>query len=325
MKVFNKVDFEEWQEAADECKYATFFHTPVWSKIFVETYPKMEMSAKKFIFNGGTKVILPLVKRKTRKGFYNLYYSGIAGVYGGVISSARVEEGKLDCIFKYLSRKKTSRFMIIGNPFFYYDLNKFKNTGKFFTQILELDKDEDKLLKSYKSSARNKINKARRAGIVIKEAENINEWREYYSVYRKSIERWGNEATNSYPFFLFENMFKAKNPGIRLWLVFFRNKIVRGSLNFYHNDHCVEWHASFISDYFKYGVRNFLVHSLILAAREEGYKYYDFNPSGDHSGTVKFKESFNPRVAHVNIWEIDNSFFKKAADIKSKIINGLEL
>ncbi|MBA7617847.1 hypothetical protein ES703_25165 [subsurface metagenome] len=72
-------------------------------------------------------------------------------------------------------------------------------------------------------------------------------------------------------------MFKVQNPNIKLWLVIFDGEIVGGNLNFYHNKHCVEWHASFSSDYFKYGIRIFLVHNIILDVNTKGYKYYDFN------------------------------------------------
>ena len=47
-------------------------------------------------------------------------------------------------------------------------------------------------------------------------------------------------------------MFKLRDPNIKLWLVIFDGKVVGGNLVFYHNKHCVAWHASYLSDYFKY-------------------------------------------------------------------------
>ena len=82
MKVFNNVDFKEWQEIVDKCKYSTFFHTPTWSKIFVKTYPNMKISTKKFVLDDQTSVILPLVNERTAMGLCNSYFSNIAGVYG---------------------------------------------------------------------------------------------------------------------------------------------------------------------------------------------------------------------------------------------------
>ena len=96
-------------------------------------------------------------------------------------------------------------------------------------------------------------------------------------------------------------------------------------MNFYHNKHCVEWHASFLSDYFKYGIRNFLVHNLILDANAKCYKYYDFNPSGGHEGTMRFKESFGPERLPVKRWRWGNPFIKTIVNIKRKIVGDLKL
>ena len=90
MKVFNNVDFNEWQEIVNKCKYATFFHTPAWSNIFVETYPNMRIATKEFILNDQKRVILPLVR--ARIGLFNFYFSNIGGVYGGIVSERIIKK-----------------------------------------------------------------------------------------------------------------------------------------------------------------------------------------------------------------------------------------
>jgi len=319
MQVFNEVNFNEWQEIVDKCEYATFFHTPTWSKVFSETYSKMEIATKKFVFGDGTIVILPLIKTKAIRGLFSSYISSIAGVYGGIISERAIKEKELNKIFIYLIKGDSANISVTGNPFFDYNLPKQFQTEEDFTQIIKLGKDEEKIWENYKYSNRKQIKKAKRSGVVCREAMNIDEWKKYYFIYQEAIKRWGNEATSSYPFSLFENMFKSKNPSIKLWLVIYDGKIVGGNLNFYHNVHCVEWHASFLSDYFKYGIRNFLVHNLILDANAKGYKYYDFNPSGGHEGTMRFKESFGPERLPVKRWEWKNPFVKTIVNIKKRL------
>jgi len=316
MKIFNQVDFNEWQEIADKCEYATFFHTPVWSRTFAETYSNMEIATKKFVFDNNTRVILPLVKIKIMKGLFSSYISNVAGVYGGIISENKIGLEEIKEIFKSFKKGNIMSISITGNPLFDYALPRKFEKRDDFTQILKLDRNEEKLWANYKHNVRKQINKARRAGVICREASNFDEWKEYYSIHREALKRWGNNTANNYPFSLFKNMFNAQNPNIKLWLVIFDGKIVGGNLNFYHNKHCVEWHASFLSDYFKYGARNFLVHNIILDANAKDYEYYDFNPSGGHEGTVRFKEAFGPKRLPVKRWRWENPFVKAITNIK---------
>ena len=306
IRIFNEVDFDEWQEVADKCEYATFFHTPTWSRIFVETYPEMEIATKKFVLNDETRVILPLVQTKTVKGLFKSYVSSIAGVYGGIISERKIKQEEIAEIFTYLIKKNVANISITGNPFFDYSLPKQFKVVEDFTQVIKLGKEEKEIWTDYSYSARKQINKAKRVGVICREAKEFQEWKEYYSIYQEALKRWGVKATNRYPFSLFENLFKVRNPNIKLWLVIFDGKIVGGNLNFYHNAHCVEWHACFLNHYFKYGIRNFLVHNVILDANTRGYRYYDFNPSGGHEGTVRFKETFGSERMPIKRWKWQN-------------------
>jgi lipid II:glycine glycyltransferase (peptidoglycan interpeptide bridge formation enzyme) len=195
-------------------------------------------------------------------------------------------------IFTFLASRNIVGISIVGNPLFNCILPEQFREKVDFTQILKLDEDKEKLWATYSHGVRQYINKAKKFGVVCKVANNnINKWKKYYSIYQEALERWGNKATSQYPFSLFENMFKARDPNIKLWFVIFDAKVVGGCLTFYHNKHCVSWYAFFLSDYFKYGISNFLFHNIILDAIGKGYKYYDFSPSGWHKGTVEFKKN----------------------------------
>lgn len=324
MKVFNNVDFNEWQEIVNKCKYSTFFHTPTWSKIFIETYPNMKIATKKFVLDDQTRVILPLISTRTGIGLFSSYFSNIAGVYGGIVSERKIEKKEINEIFTFLTSRKIARILIVGNPFFDYILPEQFRVKVDFTHILKLGEDKEKLWANYKSSVRTRIRKAIKNGAVYKESNNnINEWKKYYSIYMEALKRWGNKATSHYPFSLFENMFKLRDPNIKLWFVIFDGKVVGGCLTFYHNEHCVLWHSSFLSDYFKYGISNFLYHNIILDAKEKGYKYYDFNPSGGHKGVVEFKKTFGTEILSIKRWEWEHPFIRTIAGARRKIIDSL--
>jgi len=162
------------------------------------------------------------------------------------------------------------------------------------TQVLPLDQlnDDELLRKNYKCSVRNKIKKAEKQNFKVVRASTWFDWQQYYALYAAALLRWGEKATSRYSLDFFRTVCDIANEHIILWLVTHRDRIIGGSLNLYQRRHCVEWHAAFDSEFFKFGVRNFLVHELVCDAMRRGYLVYDFNPSGGHEGTQAFKVSF---------------------------------
>ena len=79
-------EFDEWQEAADRCAYATFFHTPVWTEAFARTFPGMKTATLRFQFEDGAVAFFPLVAQARAWGALRSYLSSCAGCYGGWVS-----------------------------------------------------------------------------------------------------------------------------------------------------------------------------------------------------------------------------------------------
>ncbi len=115
-KISYNVSFEEWEDIANTSEYATFFHTPQWSKFFVNTYTNMELFTKGFVFDDGKLAILPLIKVKSKIGVLNKYYSGIAGVYGGCISKNTLSISQYNEIIKWMNMNLNA-FALRINPY----------------------------------------------------------------------------------------------------------------------------------------------------------------------------------------------------------------
>jgi lipid II:glycine glycyltransferase (peptidoglycan interpeptide bridge formation enzyme) len=76
----------------------------------------------------------------------------------------------------------------------------------------------------------------------------------------------------------------------RLWLVSLDDTIIAGILCFYWNRHAVAWHGAGLSGYFSYRPNNLLYNHAIMHAAENGYRWFDCNPSSDLSGVSTFKK-----------------------------------
>ena len=305
LEVFDNTEVEEWQNIADLCDYGTFFHTPLWYEVFSKTFPDLKIVIKKFVFNDGKIAIFPLMERRIMKRLVKTYVSSPAECYGGWISKDTLQIDHIVMMFDWITkniRNLTLCFNPLDENMSLIDTDSYKKLVDDPTEILYLEtfEDEESLKKNYKHSVRKQINKAIKAGLNVKVSTSWTEWEQYFVLYQEVLKRWGYGSNPGYPIELFRNFHNLKSSKIKLWIATIEDKIIGGNLNFYHNKHCVEWHAAFDSEFFKFGVRNLLVHRIIVDALKRGYEFYDFNPSGGNEGTRKFKQTFGTTSVPAN-------------------------
>jgi hypothetical protein len=282
----------------------------------------MEVATKKFVLDDGTKVVLPLIKTKVIRGLFSSYISNVAGVYGGWITDANLSDQQIKEIIKWIN-KHLKNFTWRINPFD-EKLRDFEIPGckKDFTQYLDLRNGFEPIYKSWTEGHASAVRQAIREGIVIKEAVSLKEWKDYFAIYETSLQRWGDEATSSYPYLLFENIFKESKESsgnIKLWLAYFENSPVSGALNFYNNHHVGGWHAATLEKFFPKRPAHLLQYEIIKDACKKGYWWYDFNPSGGHEGVVKFKKSFGTVNLETNVIINNSVCYKMISMIYSTI------
>jgi len=314
MKVLKNTNFDEWQEIANKCEYATFFHTPIWSRIFTQTYKNIHIVTKKFLFDDETKVMFPLVLTKNAKGLFNVYISNVGGVYGGWISDKNLSEQQNDEIVKWIN-KYLKNFEWRINPF---DKNlhlpSMLNIHQDFTQYLDLRRGFDSIYKSWTRGHAWGARKASKEGVIVREAKDWKDWKNYFVIYQDSIRRWGDKVSCTYPLSLFKEFFKSHSPSIKLLLAYFGDYPIAGILCFYHNHHVAIWHSAALEKYFPKHPCNILHYKSIKDACEKGYWWYDFNPSGGHKGVVIFKKRFGAKKLKSDII-YKRSFFSRLIEI----------
>lgn len=291
MKVKTPADMEEWQQTADRTPYATFFHTPDWYHLFSQTYPQMQIETKQFIFSDGKTAVFPLMRVAAGK-LRCQYISGPAGVYGGWISGGDMDRPHMNRILAYMQHN-IPNLMWRLNPFApdvqSLDLRPSRDD---FTQVLDLNAGIDIIVKKWTKGHRAAVNQARHAGVRIECATTLDEWREYYSCYQDSLQRWGERASSRYDWPFFENMYRLSPKKIRLWLAKKESQVLAGALCLYHNQHVVYWHGAAYQRFFQLRPSNLLQYEIIKDAVQNKYYWYDFNPSGGHQNVIGFKKSF---------------------------------
>ena len=288
-----KVNEALWQEVVENDPASTFFHTPAWTKILCDTFPKWENATLGFEYEDGNRAVFPWLRRSViGKVPYYWHESMVPGVYGGPVFQSPASPEHYTVINQELS--KYNNLLVGSNPFVDWhpegDFTKYET----FIQILRLSPDFTQIWKNYSKGRRHTISYARKQSVVVKEGNFFDYYQTYYEIYRMQLKRWGQKATNYYPMRLFKNLaIHAKtNPAIKLWTAWLDGRMISGMVIFYHNRHLATWHGATLDEYFEYRPVDILYSTAIENACHAGYEIFDFTSSGGHDNVVFFKERY---------------------------------
>lgn len=300
----------EWDSTFKECDYATYYHSREWAELWQKyTQGKLTPAAKLVTFSDGNSAIITLSSQRILKRVFKQYLSSPAGTYGGWISISKLSNNHKQLLYSYIVNKCKNLIWRL-NPYDPVDdIENSKNIEPDETYTLNLECGFDVIYKGWTkghASAARKARKARKAGVEIKEATTLQDWKEYYEIYEDSLRRWGDSASSRYGWTLFQLIYNLSSSNIRLWLSVFDGKVVAGALCLYARKHVGYWHGAASSEYFKLRPVNLLMYEIIKNSCEEGYRWFDFNPSGGHEGVRNFKKSFGAMELYCPVVKIES-------------------
>ena len=294
MKVLENPSMEFWEEVVTRCEGATFYHSPLWSKVLAETYSHYTISTKGFVFDDGSKALLPLLGYKRGsflKKTTRLKSMGF-GSYGGLVASGSWSDEKNEQVFTWLQSKSASVY-VDGNPFFAQDLPECFSKQQQSTYALRLNKPIEEIWEGFSSGHRKSIKKATRKGVTVRKATSPEDYRAYLGVYEDTLKRWGDKTIITFPRELILRLLEPKQKEVTLWLAVLEDKVIAGVIMFYWNAICFGWLGCSRTDYSSYHPNNLLHWNMIQDALERDFQLYDFGPSGaEQKGVEDFKRHF---------------------------------
>ena len=298
---------DEWDYFVKISTDSTFYHTREWYEIWASVYG-LNIETKIIQLEDGKTLLMPMSSTKLFKNLFTSYTSSPAGTYGGILSESALSAKSLSYIYSYLL-KKYKTISIRQSPLA-KEVDESIIVKRDFTHCLKLDLPFSDIFRSWSKGHKSSVKKAQKNDIQVKIAAYDSEWDEYYQLYLRSFKRWGDAARGLYDPELFREIRKLDKSKAKLWLATLGEQIVAGSLCFYHNSHVTYWHSAAHEDYFKFSPVNLLQYCIIEQACENGYEWYDFNPSGGLKGVESFKKSFNSQKVNANIIHSNSIFFK---------------
>ncbi len=294
LKKVSQASREQWLEYCCKCPYTTYFHTPYWYELLV---PDQEICPLLIEFTDGARVLLPFVKVRRFCGLIVDHFSSPGGNYGGWLANVPLKMEQVKALLSMLLEKKNLVFR--ENPFD-SSIAEFNISGSSedYTYIVDLSQGMDQLYRTFTRGHKNAVNKAAKEGLVVRPAEVIEDWKQYYSVYESTLSRWKRAELKTrtiYSWEFFRRVYDQRTGHEILWLVYKENVPVAGSLAFYWNRHVVAWHGAASGEHFNLRPNNLLYWKIFCDAAQRGFDFFDFNPSGGYSGVESFKEHFGAK------------------------------
>ena len=319
MKMIKNIDPQFWLDVAQNCDYATFFHTPYWHNLAVTNNPHYRDDTVGIILDNGTRVVLPLlVIDKIGQGLFKNTISTFEGCYGGLIADKPITYQDEQAIYQAVCRGRTGQIHVTSNPIAPHHPTDIEAND--FTHLLELNQPAEAIFRNFSKGHRSAIKKGKREGVTTRIAHGLEDYRAYYAVYENTLSRWGDKANTWYPweFFLkLYDMAEEHPQNVQLRVAEVEGVVVSGAILFYWNQHVDYWHGATHADYFSYKPSHVLQMDIITHACELGCRYYDFNPSGGQEGVAKFKNSFATTKLPIWRWSQTNRLLQTASSIKN--------
>jgi hypothetical protein len=291
MKAFHP-SLAQWDTVVAQSPYATFFHTSTWARMMVTTYPDYTIATRGFVLDDGVTAIVPMVRTTERNRLFHWYESMLPGGYGGPVATRPLHTHEQGQIFRKLASTSTAGLHIMGNPLIELSQAPGYTHTHQYTHILNLSPGFNVLSQRFAHGKRYGVKKARRMGVIVSVAVCEQDFRDYYAVYRDSLQRWGETTLVDYPYTLFAQIFHERSAGIQLWVARASGQIISGMLMLYHNAAASYWHGATLQSHFDHEPAALLMTEIIQDACARGIVYLDFGPSGGLAGVQRFKEGF---------------------------------
>jgi hypothetical protein len=294
MRVLDPAPLDFWQDVAEACSWATYFHAPGWALAVTQTFPQYTPAAIGFVMESGARAVIPFVVEEKRKILKTgkRYKSMEPGVYGGIIADQELSPREADEILGHVINLKNSEGRIVGNPFREFLFPARMKKKEMYTQVIDLSPGFDGLVQGFSRGQKSNIRQAQKKQITVRRAATEQDISGYFDIYVQTLKRWGGKTAASYPRQLFLNLFRQKDPHIQFHLAEKEGQIIAGIIVLAWQKKLLYWHGCSRGEFFRDYPNNLLHYEIIKWACENGFAHYDMGPSMEMEGVIKFKKSF---------------------------------
>ncbi len=292
MEIIEQPTREFWDEVVARSSAATFYHTALWVQTLAGAYPEYAAAPRGFVFEDGTRAVLPLLC--SRHGFLKkkLRYKALGfGSYGGPAHTGTWDAEKNEALFGYFQKKRVS-LHLDGNPLWQHGLTACFVQEQADTSVLRLDRPLEDIYKGFSEAHRRGIKTAQKKGVSVRRAAGPADYAAYCGLYADTLQRWGDSAIIRFPDALTLRLLEKGADAVTLWLAELAGKPVAGIIMLYWNSMAHYWRGASLQGQESLHANTLLQWTAIQDAHSRGFGLYDFAPSGPLQGVEEFKRRF---------------------------------
>lgn len=185
------------------------------------------------------------------------------------------------------------------------------------THVLPLDRNYEHVFAGYHATLRNHVRKARRRGVVVREARNLEDVFAYYQVHTRRAQEKGGYAF-IYPVELLTELIRIR-PAVWILIAECEDRVVAGGV--FCQDGCsvMYWHGAYDRDYSRFYPFCAVLDEAIRRACDTGAAFFNLGGSAGLVTLESFKASWGAHRELNWMFEWTNPLWSRLSRLKAAI------
>ncbi len=293
--VTSDIAANSWDDLVAGDRSASFFQTRVWSDVLATALPEHESLFAACHVGDDLVAGLPVIRRS--RGPLTVVESMPFGTYGGVLACDRAPADAPDQLVRALVDAVAGP--TLGQLRIVDFTGRMGPACEGFTavsseaQVLDLDRSYEDVWAGFRPSVRNKVRKARKAAVTVREAEGTDDFLAYHGLLEECSERWG--APNPFGEDFFTALAATGSETVQMWLAVHEGNVIGGDLNFISATSVFNWGNVSHRESVSLGTVPLMHARAIEDGCRRGLATYNLGGSGGIDAVARFKSAFGTR------------------------------
>jgi CelD/BcsL family acetyltransferase involved in cellulose biosynthesis len=316
-----EIDSAEWNALVAQDPTATFFARAEWVKLLGGA--SAEASPFFLLAYEGDRLAAGLPAVRTRRCGFSIIESLPHGTYGGIVSASWAPPEAAPALLGRYARiargLRVAAAHLMDLRGVGCGLERFRARDEG-AQILRLDRPFDEIWSGFKPSARNKIRKARKAGVTVRRASSEADFRAYHSMLEGLSADWGGTGAFGIDFFVALSKLPSEN--VQMWLAELDGEIIGADLNLVENGWIMNWGNVSRREARRHAPNNLLHAVAIERGIEDGHRVYDLGSSAGIRGVDTFKAAFGTERIPLRLLSAEKLWYRLARRAARRVRGG---
>jgi hypothetical protein len=301
LKIINPTTYPDWDNLILSSKDYSFFHTSSWAKVLAESYNYNPLYFT-IIENNRLLCLIPLMEINSmltgRRGVSLPFSDYCQSICDNKESFCEIIKNQIcygkESYWKYIEWRGDQTYFKESPPASFYSLH-----------IIDLAKNENKILSSFRDSTKRNINKAYRKGINIRIGSSLGAIKAYYRLHCITRKYHGLPSQPWSFFIKIHEHVLIKKKGIVV-LGFYKNKPVAGAVCFHFGTRAIFKYGACNRKYQKFRPNNLVMWKAIQWYKKNGFEKFSLGKTAlTNSGLLQYKEGWRGKKRIVNYYRYD--------------------